>query len=57
MPSGVFSMLHGDDRTIGAALLSNLQVKALGFTGSIPGGCALYDIGVSLLEPIIFMVN
>lgn len=47
-------MLHGDGRTVGSALVKHSQVKAVGFTGSITGGRALYDIAVARPEPIPF---
>ncbi|ETX12363.1 2,5-dioxovalerate dehydrogenase [Marinomonas ushuaiensis DSM 15871] len=54
IPSGVFSMLHGDGRIIGAGLVTDPKVKAVGFTGSITGGRALYNLAVGRPEPIPF---
>ncbi|MEH6445057.1 MAG: aldehyde dehydrogenase (NADP(+)) [Oceanospirillaceae bacterium] len=54
IPAAVFAMLHGDGRSIGAALVKHDLVKAVGFTGSIAGGRALYDLAVSRDEPIPF---
>ena len=54
LPAGVFSMLHGGGRTVGATLVTHPQVKAVGFTGSISGGRALYDLAVGRPEPIPF---
>ncbi|MBA5760427.1 aldehyde dehydrogenase family protein, partial [Escherichia coli] len=41
MPAGVFSLLMGPGRVIGAALVSHPAVQAVGFTGSRLGGMAL----------------
>ena len=54
IPSGVFAMLHDEGYAIGAALVTDAQIKAVGFTGSINGGRALYDLAVSRPEPIPF---
>ncbi len=54
LPAGVFAMLHGSGRIIGSALVKHPQIKAVGFTGSVAGGRALYDIAVSRPEPIPF---
>ncbi len=52
MPNGVFSNLMGGGRTVGAQLVSHPLVKGVGFTGSIQGGRALYDIATKRPEPI-----
>ncbi len=52
MPNGVFSNLMGGGRTVGAQLVSHPLVKGVGFTGSIQGGRALYDIAAKRPEPI-----
>jgi alpha-ketoglutaric semialdehyde dehydrogenase len=52
LPEGVFSMLHGDGRTIGTALVSHPAVKAVGFTGSRQGGTALMRTAAQRPEPI-----
>ncbi|MEH6633069.1 MAG: aldehyde dehydrogenase (NADP(+)) [Halopseudomonas aestusnigri] len=54
MPSGVFSMVQGGDRSVGQSLVAHPFVKAVGFTGSLGGGRALYDIATSRPEPIPF---
>jgi alpha-ketoglutaric semialdehyde dehydrogenase len=41
MPEGVFSMLFGEGRQIGQALVAHPAIKAVGFTGSRQGGLAL----------------
>lgn len=52
LPEGVFSVLHGDGRTIGTALVSNPAIKAVGFTGSRQGGMALVRAAAQRDEPI-----
>ncbi|MES3025475.1 MAG: aldehyde dehydrogenase (NADP(+)) [Pseudomonadota bacterium] len=52
LPEGVFSMLHGDGRTIGSALVSHPAIKAVGFTGSRQGGTALMRTAALRPEPI-----
>ncbi|WP_332875780.1 aldehyde dehydrogenase (NADP(+)) [Massilia sp. S19_KUP03_FR1] len=52
LPEGVFSMLHGDGRTIGQALVSHAAIKAVGFTGSRQGGMALVRAAAARAEPI-----
>jgi alpha-ketoglutaric semialdehyde dehydrogenase len=52
LPQGVFSMLHGDGRTIGQALVTNPAIKAVGFTGSRQGGLALVRACAQRAEPI-----
>lgn len=52
LPEGVFSMLHGDGRTIGQALVTHPAIKAVGFTGSRQGGLALVHSAARRPEPI-----
>ncbi len=52
MPEGVFSMIHGNGRVIGQALVANPSIKAVGFTGSRHGGTALMRTAASRHEPI-----
>lgn len=51
-PEGVFSMLYGDGRDLGIALVQHPLVKAVGFTGSRSGGRALMDAAAARKEPI-----
>lgn len=51
-PEGLFSMLYGDGRDIGIALVKHPLVKAVGFTGSRKGGRALMDAAAARPEPI-----
>lgn len=52
MPEGVFSMLHGSSYEIGLHLARHPTVRAIGFTGSLSGGRALFDAAASRSEPI-----
>ena len=52
MPDGVFSMLYDDGYEVGAALVKHPASKAVGFTGSIKGGMALYKMAQERDEPI-----
>ena len=54
MPDGVFSLLQGGDLSVGAALVQHPLVKAVGFTGSLGGGRALFDLCAARKEPIPF---
>lgn len=52
MPNGVFSNLNSSGIEVGQALVQHPKVKAVGFTGSIRGGRALYDLAAKRDEPI-----
>ncbi len=52
MPAGVFSLLMGSGREVGAALVSAPEVKAVGFTGSFAGGMALVKLAGERPQPI-----
>ncbi|NEY89533.1 aldehyde dehydrogenase (NADP(+)) [Tabrizicola oligotrophica] len=51
---GVFSLVQGGRRDVGAALVTHPLIKAVGFTGSLAGGRALFDLCASRPEPIPF---
>ena len=51
---GVFSLIQGGNRQVGAALVQHPLIKAVGFTGSLAGGRALYDLCAARPEPIPF---
>ncbi len=51
---GVFSQIQGGNRAVGQALVQHPLIKAVGFTGSLGGGRALYDLCASRPEPIPF---
>ena len=52
MPNGVFSNLNSSGIEVGQVLVQHPKVKAVGFTGSIKGGRALYDLAAKRDEPI-----
>lgn len=54
MPSGVFSLIQGGKRDVGQALVQHPLIKAVGFTGSLAGGRALFDLCAARAEPIPF---
>ncbi|HAR52211.1 MAG TPA: aldehyde dehydrogenase (NADP(+)), partial [Roseovarius nubinhibens] len=54
MPTGVFSMVQGGTREVGQALVQHPLIKAVGFTGSLAGGRALFDLCAARPEPIPF---
>lgn len=51
---GIFSFIQGNTRDLGAALVQHPLIKAVGFTGSLRGGRALYDLCAARPEPIPF---
>jgi NADP-dependent aldehyde dehydrogenase len=52
LPEGVFSYLPGRSNALGAALVADPRIKAVGFTGSRRGGLALVEIAARRAEPI-----
>lgn len=52
MPNGVFSNINSSGIEVGQQLVQHPDVKAVGFTGSIAGGRALYDLAAKREEPI-----
>lgn len=52
MPKGVFQHVHGAGFEVGQALVKHPLVKAVGFTGSLAGGKALFDTANKRPEPI-----
>jgi len=54
LPAGVFSLLQGADRAAGGALVQHPAIRAVGFTGSLAGGRALFDLCAKRPEPIPF---
>ena len=52
MPAGVFSLIHGTSHAVGATLVKHPLIKAVGFTGSLRGGRALFDAAAARPEPI-----
>jgi NADP-dependent aldehyde dehydrogenase len=51
---GVFSLIQGGKRDVGQSLVQHPMIKAVGFTGSLGGGRALFDLCAARPEPIPF---
>ncbi len=51
---GVFSLVQGGTRDVGRTLVQHPLVRAVGFTGSLAGGRALYDLCAARPDPIPF---
>ena len=54
MPKAVFQLLQGDGHALGTALVQDENISAVGFTGSLAGGRALYDLCHARPVPIPF---
>ncbi|MBL9060923.1 aldehyde dehydrogenase (NADP(+)) [Tabrizicola sp.] len=54
MPPGTFSLIQGGKRDVGEALVQHPLIKAVGFTGSLAGGRALFNLCAARSEPIPF---
>ncbi|RID90063.1 aldehyde dehydrogenase (NADP(+)) [Gemmobacter lutimaris] len=54
LPPGVFSLVQGGSREVGAALVTHPLIRAVGFTGSLAGGRALFDLCARRPDPIPF---
>jgi alpha-ketoglutaric semialdehyde dehydrogenase len=52
IPAGVFSLLHGWSHEVGLALVRHPLTRAVGFTGSLRAGRALFDAAAARPEPI-----
>lgn len=52
MPEGVFSVLYGGGRKVGASVVSSPAIQAVGFTGSRAGGTALMKAAAARPQPI-----
>lgn len=51
---GVFSLIQGGKRDVGTALVQHPLINAVGFTGSLGGGRALFDLCAQRPSPIPF---
>ena len=51
---GVFSLIQGGKRDVGTALVTHPLIRAVGFTGSLGGGRALFDLCAQRDDPIPF---
>ena len=54
MHPGVFSLVQGGRRDVGTSLVQHPAIRAVGFTGSLAGGRALFDLCAARPEPIPF---
>ena len=52
IPSGVFSLLQSTRNDVARALVQHPGIKAVGFTGSLRAGRALFDVAAGRPEPI-----
>lgn len=52
LPVGTFSYLPGTTQSLGAALVADPRIRAVGFTGSRAGGLALAKIAAARPDPI-----
>lgn len=52
VPESVFTLLHGWSHEVGLALVRHPLVTAVGFTGSLRGGRALFDAAAARPSPI-----
>lgn len=51
-PAGMFSMVQGAGIDVGGWLVANDGIEAVGFTGSLRGGRAIYDAAAARPRPI-----
>ena len=54
MHPGIFSLVQGGNLEVGQALVQHSLINAVGFTGSLGGGRALFDLCARRAEPIPF---
>lgn len=54
MPHGTFSLVQGISHDLGGALVRHPLIHAVGFTGSLGAGRALFDLCAARPEPIPF---
>ena len=52
LPKGFFSLIHGNKNEVAQELVLHPKVKAVGFTGSITAGRALYNLSAKREVPI-----
>jgi 2,5-dioxopentanoate dehydrogenase len=52
--AGVFALVQGNTREVGESLVRNPHIQAVGFTGSLGGGRALFNLCAARPEPIPF---
>lgn len=54
MPKATFQMVHGAANAVGAGLVQHPEITAVGFTGSLGAGRALFDLCAARPVPIPF---
>ncbi len=54
LPPGVFSLIQGDQHAFAQALVQHPLIRAVGFTGSLAGGRALFNLCAARPDPIPF---
>lgn len=54
VPGGTFSLIQGGNRRVGEAVVQHPAIRAVGFTGSLAGGRALFDLCAARPDPIPF---
>ena len=52
LPTGTFALVQGRTTAVGMAIVEHPAIKAVGFTGSLRGGKALFDAAARRPEPI-----
>lgn len=52
MPEGIFSNLNGKSFQVGEKLVIHSKIKAVGFTGSLKGGRAIFNLASGRPDPI-----
>jgi len=52
LPAGLFSLLQGASSAVGQALVKHPKLAAVGFTGSLRGGRAIFDTAAARPKPI-----
>lgn len=57
LPEGLFSLLQGNKHRVGQELVQHPHIRAIGFTGSLHGGRALWQWAQQRPEPIPFFAE
>jgi NADP-dependent aldehyde dehydrogenase len=52
LPTGTYTLLQGAGTEVGRALVTHPDLRAVGFTGSLGGGRALFDLAAARPSPI-----
>ena len=52
VPAGIFSLLHGWSHEVGLTMVRHPLTRAVGFTGSLRAGRALFDAAAARRDPI-----